>query len=188
MAEEPKDIFQETEPKPIPKIPVKSALTINEKIPSISSNSSTKRWLWLAMGALVLVVGIGVVVFFRLRQEPEATKNENRNINVNISTTTNTAPTNSVTEVTQITGAADADRDGLLDEEEKTLGTKTDLADTDRDGLGDGEEVRVYKSDPKRADTDGDGITDGVEVQKGYNPNGKGALLNFSAARQELTK
>ncbi|MGB9853914.1 MAG: hypothetical protein ACPLRY_03790 [Candidatus Bathyarchaeales archaeon] len=36
--------------------------------------------------------------------------------------------------------------------------------DTDGDGLSDGVEVKVFKTDPRRADTDGDGVSDGLEA------------------------
>jgi outer membrane protein OmpA-like peptidoglycan-associated protein len=59
---------------------------------------------------------------------------------------------------------ADADGDGLTDDEEARLGTDPNIADTDGDGLKDGEELNIYKTDPLRADTDGDGLNDGAEV------------------------
>lgn len=72
--------------------------------------------------------------------------------------------------------ATDKDMDGLSDEEEKKLGTKTDNADSDFDGLFDSAEVNQYKTDPKNPDTDKDGFKDGYEVRRGYNPNGAGKL------------
>jgi hypothetical protein len=82
----------------------------------------------------------------------------------------------------------DKDRDGILDAEEQQLGTKDGVADTDGDGLSDYDEVKVYKTNPLKPDTDGDGNTDGAEVKKGYNPNGSGVLLDFEAAKLQLTK
>lgn len=60
----------------------------------------------------------------------------------------------------------DSDGDGLLNDEERRLGTDPFNPDTDGDGLKDGEEVNKYKTDPLKADTDGDGLTDGDEVNK----------------------
>lgn len=60
----------------------------------------------------------------------------------------------------------DLDGDGLLNNEEKVLGTDPRNPDTDGDGLRDGEEVHVYRTDPLNKDTDGDGLTDGEEVLK----------------------
>lgn len=77
---------------------------------------------------------------------------------------------------------ADADRDGLSDSEEDTLGTKKEAADTDEDGLSDRAEVRTFHTDPLRTDTDGDGTPDGVEVRQGDNPKGEGKLLDTAAA------
>ncbi len=59
---------------------------------------------------------------------------------------------------------ADPDRDGLLNSQERMLGTNPNNADTDGDGLSDGDEVNRYHTNPLRADTDGDGLTDGAEV------------------------
>lgn len=93
----------------------------------------------------------------------------------------------------------DADGDGLLDTQEKELGTDAHNKDTDGDGLLDGEEATRYKTDPIEKDTDKDGLTDkdelfiwrsgpleqdsdgdtykdGDEVKKGYDPNGTGIL------------
>lgn len=100
---------------------------------------------------------------------------------------------------TGVAGAADADNDGLTNDQELQLGTDPKKADTDGDGLLDGDEVRKYRTDPKVADTDGDGLSDGEEVNKwgtdplnpdtdgdgypdgkevkgGYNPRGKGKV------------
>jgi len=64
----------------------------------------------------------------------------------------------------------DLDGDGLLNDEEKQIGTDPLNPDTDGDGLRDGEEVHQYKTDPLNKDTDGDGLTDGEEVLK-YHTN-----------------
>jgi outer membrane protein OmpA-like peptidoglycan-associated protein len=60
--------------------------------------------------------------------------------------------------------ADDDDNDGLINGEERRLGTNPELDDTDGDGLKDGEEVKRYKSNPLKIDTDGDGLADGDEV------------------------
>ncbi len=64
----------------------------------------------------------------------------------------------------------DADRDGLTDAEEDSLGTDPRSADSDNDGLSDGEEVFVTGTNPTAADSDGDGVDDGREVTEGTNP------------------
>lgn len=61
-------------------------------------------------------------------------------------------------------GNVDSDGDGLLNKEEKQLGTDPKKADTDGDGLGDGAEVKTHFTSPLKPDTDGDGLDDGVEV------------------------
>jgi len=73
----------------------------------------------------------------------------------------------------------DSDQDGLLDTEEKSLGTDVNRVDSDNDGLYDREEVKVYKTDPLNPDTDGDGYTDGGEVDANYNPLGPGKLYKI---------
>ncbi|MFA4941558.1 MAG: CAP domain-containing protein [Patescibacteria group bacterium] len=73
----------------------------------------------------------------------------------------------------------DSDADGLLDEEEKKLGTNPNKKDSDNDGLADYEEVNVYGTDPNNPDTDGDGVSDGNEVKIGRNPRGSGKLKDL---------
>ena len=64
----------------------------------------------------------------------------------------------------------DADSDGLLDADERALGTDPFVADSDGDGLADGAEVHTYGTNPLNADTDGDGYRDGEEIRAGSNP------------------
>ncbi|MBI3956510.1 MAG: hypothetical protein HY340_00780 [Candidatus Kerfeldbacteria bacterium] len=82
--------------------------------------------------------------------------------------------------------AADADRDGLTDEEEAATGTKLDASDSDEDGLSDLAEIRIYKSNPLKQDSDDDGNRDGQEVKAGYDPNGPGRLLDVAEAINAL--
>ena len=64
----------------------------------------------------------------------------------------------------------DNDGDGILNDEEKSLGTNPNLADTDSDGLSDYYEINESKTKPTVADTDGDGIRDGDELDLGLDP------------------
>lgn len=73
----------------------------------------------------------------------------------------------------------DSDADGLLDHEEKKIGTNPNKKDTDDDGLADYEEVNVYGTDPNDPDTDKDGVSDGDEVKMGRNPRGTGKLKDL---------
>jgi uncharacterized protein YkwD len=73
----------------------------------------------------------------------------------------------------------DSDADGLLDDEEKKLGTNPKKKDSDNDGLADYEEVNVYGTDPNNPDTDKDGVSDGDEVKMGRNPRGRGRLKDL---------
>ncbi len=82
----------------------------------------------------------------------------------------------------QLTATADADRDGVPDDDaslpfdENRLGGNPRLKDTDADGLNDLAEVMAGTSrgsDLKNPDTDGDGITDGVDPEPLYAINPK---------------
>ncbi|MBI4547648.1 MAG: OmpA family protein [Ignavibacteriae bacterium] len=58
----------------------------------------------------------------------------------------------------------DLDGDGLLNDEEKQIGTDPLNPDTDGEGLRDGEEVRTYKTNPLNPDTDEDKLNDREEI------------------------
>jgi outer membrane protein OmpA-like peptidoglycan-associated protein len=60
----------------------------------------------------------------------------------------------------------DDDEDGLVNAQERALGTNSSNPDTDEDGLRDGEEVLQFRTSPVQQDTDGDGLTDGDEVYR----------------------
>jgi hypothetical protein len=82
----------------------------------------------------------------------------------------------------QLTAAADADHDGVPDDDpslpfdEKRLGANPHMKDTDSDGLNDLAEVMAgtsHGTDPKNPDTDGDGIADGIDPEPLYAINPK---------------
>ena len=64
----------------------------------------------------------------------------------------------------------DSDNDGIIDTEEKKLGTNPNLIDSDFDGLSDYYEINISKTDPLKADTDDDGLNDGNELELGLDP------------------
>lgn len=76
----------------------------------------------------------------------------------------------------------DGDKDGLSDLREQEVGTDPNKSDTDLDGLIDGDEVFIWKTNPLNPDTDGDSYPDGDEIKNGYNPLGRGRLLNSSTS------
>ena len=63
----------------------------------------------------------------------------------------------------------DWDGDGVLNGEEKRMGTNIQIEDSDGDGITDGQEIELG-TDPLNPDTDGDGLLDGCEVVAGLNP------------------
>ena len=81
----------------------------------------------------------------------------------------------SITDLSELSGNADFDRDGSTELEEFAIGTDPTNPDTDEDGLSDGVETStgVFVSisdtgtDPFNPDTDGDRLLDGVETATG---------------------
>jgi hypothetical protein len=65
--------------------------------------------------------------------------------------------------------AQDFDQDGIVDDEEKLIGTDVYDADTDLDGIDDGEEL-LLELDPVSPDTDQDAVLDGDELDLGIDP------------------
>jgi hypothetical protein len=63
----------------------------------------------------------------------------------------------------------DADQDGIIDGDERKIGTNPRRADTDGDSLHDGEEL-ILGTDPVLADTDGDAIPDADELEMELDP------------------
>ena len=171
-------------------MPAASAAPLPKPIPEVRSVQPQRpRWPLLVGGAIILLLGIGAAVVL-LRRTPSTPASNTNSQNVNVAANTAAAPATTATSATALPQPItnDKDRDGLTDDEEATLGTNPAVADTDGDGLSDYDEVKVYETDPRKPDTDGDGSTDGIEVEKGYNPKGPGKLLNFEAAKQQLTK
>ena len=68
----------------------------------------------------------------------------------------------------------DYDDDGLLDEEEATLGTDFQRADTDADGVNDGIDNCPTDANPDQHDADQDGIGDGCDPEPGSDQDGDG--------------
>ncbi len=128
-----------------------------------------RRWP-VFVGVAVVATGIaGAVWFFRGAMPTQPIVN-----NQPVSTATNTPQKKDPPTVDPYPD--DLDRDGIANEEEKTLGLNEKDIDTDGDGITDYDEIRVWKTDPKNVDTDGDGYRDGVEIVSGNNPNGKGKM------------
>lgn len=61
------------------------------------------------------------------------------------------------------------------------------ILDTDGDGIRDVWETQVFRTDVLKRDTDGDGFEDRVEIQKGFNPLGKGPLVEADADKDGLS-
>lgn len=63
-----------------------------------------------------------------------------------------------------IFGNNDWDKDGLPNDQEKSIGTDPRNPDTDGDGLKDGDEVNQYRTNPLKSDSDDDGLNDREEL------------------------
>ncbi|MBP9761283.1 MAG: hypothetical protein KBD15_03535 [Candidatus Magasanikbacteria bacterium] len=138
----------------------------------------------IILGILVILV-LGIVFFIKYRTAPQALENETQQETT--PQTQETVPeeleTSSLGEEflqfetdTNSPFPDDADRDGLLDEQELSLGTSNTDIDSDNDGVSDTDELEIWNTSPTNPDTDGDGYTDGFEIFSGYNPAGEGPL------------
>lgn len=200
----PDDIFNEVDPT---KRRVSAKRSVSGSIQTPPNNlttppgspsvlSSRNKYL-LLIGIIVIIVALGAGGYYWLTRaktdKSTNVKNTNQPVSnnaVNIINTNqpnneniNTANRNNNGSTTNsLVVPADADHDGLSDEEERRGGTDPNASDTDKDGLSDKQEIVLYKSDPKKTDTDGDGNSDGDEVKNGYNPAGDGKLLDINKA------
>ena len=149
-----------------------------------------KRALVIVVLGLVLVGVIGVSAWYGYglfvksfsQSADQVVPADNQAIVPEISGNNNTIPEVQVNQPAVETEPvvekpADADKDGLTDEDEELYGTNPNEIDTDADGLTDRDEVKVFKTDPNNPDTDGDTYADGQEVRGGYDPKGPGKLL-----------
>jgi len=186
---EPEDIFAETEktaPRPArvePKrekyIPPATAMP-----PETPRKPRSVRWLIvIVIVIIVLMVAATLISATGVFQKKEVNVNNASNevTNETVINTNLALPTN------QADLPLDSDKDGLSDDEEKSLSTNPNNPDSDADGLFDREEVKVYKTNPLKSDSDGDGHSDGDEVKTGYDPLGPGKLLDFTNAVNNLT-
>jgi len=133
-----------------------------------SGEGPNKKKLFLIISAVVLFVILSGGVFMWLRN---GTENQPSNDAQN-GENSNTSDANQ--QPIEDPFPHDKDRDGIADEEEKSLGLSDLQFDTDSDGLTDVDEIEVWKTDPKKFDTDGDGFGDGYEVVNQYDPLGPG--------------
>lgn len=154
------------------------------------------RVITIVLVLLVVIGGAGATIYYFLfMAKPSAVEPVNNTTStqaqtpatnipiVNAETTTppETAPV--MSEVNK-----DSDGDGLIDTEEKSIGTDPLKADSDLDGLTDWAEVTIYKSDPLNADTDGDGYKDGAEVINNYDPTKPGSARLYEVPKATTTK
>jgi hypothetical protein len=148
---------------------------------------SGKMIMLLVVLLLVVVLAGGAAYYFLVMNKSDENSNTNNsnsantNLNSNINNNTNQVANVNSTDSNANTNqnSGDTDGDGLLDSEERELGTSIQRPDSDSDELFDYEEVKVYKTDPLNPDTDGDTFLDGKEVKAGYDPNGPGKLLDI---------
>jgi hypothetical protein len=77
------------------------------------------------------------------------------------------------------TAAASAAASTTAAVSEEATSTQALMAkDSDADGLNDFLELKIFKTNPQKADTDRDGNKDRMEVENGYNPTGRGKLVD----------
>lgn len=171
--------------------PILSAPTSGIEDRAAQLQSKNKAFPIKAVLFFVAIVVVIVLAYFLSRrilnsrtpitpEAPQVTNEQNP-------ASTPSAPT--VPVITQVETSApeestiDSDKDGLIDSRETELGLNPTNPDTDADGLFDREEVDVYHTNPLNPDTDADGYKDGDEIQKGYNPNGQGKLLEIPTTK-----
>jgi hypothetical protein len=220
------DIFAETDKAPISPAPSMSqpAPVAGQPMPPLSSfnkvashleaeakNPAKVKLFRIMVGAIValLIIAAGAYLiyakFLTTKTNTIPTNNAittpiKETPKTTVPTPTTTPEINPGTTTAATSTTLDSDSDGLLDTEERILGTNFNNSDTDADGLKDGEEVSTYKTnpllmdsdndglndyqevityktDPNKADTDGDTYLDGAEVNGGYNPLGAGKLI-----------
>lgn len=198
--EEIEDIFEEvdgetakTPSSSIPESQPTAGPAVKEVIEKETPGGKSKLFmriiLIVAAFLLIAVVGYTIWQYF---SEPATDDNtvvintSNENVNEVVVNTNSQNINVSQPVINSSIVKTDSDRDGLLDEDEKELGTNPNTPDTDKDGLFDYEEVNVYHTDPTDPDTDKDGYKDGEEVSNGFNPNGTGKLYNLNQALQNI--
>lgn len=175
------DIFADTEKNSAPFTPNVTTMPIDRVVAVAPAGLNPKKWFFIGGSiAIMLILGLGYWWLSRPLAAPQTYEPPRE---VTPPTSTQTPPPTDNTAVVPPPPPApiamDTDADGLIDNEERTLGTALDKADTDADGLTDREEVQVYRTDPLNIDSDGDGYNDGREVHNGYSPKGPGKLLEL---------
>lgn len=188
LTKEPEDIFSQSDkiaPQPVAPAEVQAAPQVT--VPT-APEELKKSFPWKP---IVLVVGILVVIAAAFYLSVRILSSRTPVTPVPPTTESSTplrqdfegqeateVPSDQIVPVQEesVISTADADKDGLTDEEEALIGTSPRNPDTDADGLFDLEEVRTWHTDPLQPDTDADGYLDGAEVSAGYNPNGSGVL------------
>lgn len=184
LTKEPEDIFSQSdkvEPQKAAEVTEATKAAQVSEVTEVTQVNTKKSFPWKP---IVLVVGILVVIaaafYLSVRilssrtpvtPKPPVTQTTEAPSDLSV-------PSDQIVPVQEepVVSTADADKDGLTDEEESEIGTSPRNPDTDADGLFDLEEVRTWQTNPLQPDTDADGYLDGAEVSAGYNPNGSGVL------------
>ncbi|MBU0732002.1 thrombospondin type 3 repeat-containing protein [Patescibacteria group bacterium] len=202
MPEEIEDIFAESAPTPEPK-PEKKVASLSAPTPMVEVEAQEemldvpeeiepkRRFPWkliIIIAAVIIIIGgLGAGGFFYYQNiyKPSAERAAEKEA-VGVIDITQVGENGE--EV--ITGVVivDTDFDGLSDEEEGQYNTSVKSADSDNDGLTDREEIRVYLTDPLNPDSDEDNYSDGEEVINGFNPMGKGPLLDLEEEINKINK
>jgi hypothetical protein len=129
--------------------------------PTVAKSRSRVRKLVIGLA----IVSLGFVSLYVVHSQDNPTlRGESGSVLLVPNTTVNAG---------EVRFKADADHDGMSDEDEAANGTDPNNAsdadaDNDGDGLSNGDEV-ANGSGVNNADSDGDGVSDGEEVRLGYN-------------------
>ena len=121
------------------------------QMPSQTRSPSTRAWV--IVGAAVFVITIIAAIVILRQRSVGGEQDSTLRVTAGVTTPTEQKTVKAIKKNDVLPApvfAADAERDGVSDEDEKKYGTDPAKADTDGDGISDGEELNSMKTDPLR--------------------------------------